>query len=341
MVSSELPDLGTRDLLITGATGFLGGEFVRSLIRAGMPAARIRCIVRDRARASAVGIPTDRLHAADLADSTPGALAAAATGVGVVVHMAGAVKAWRPSEYEAVNVEGTRNLLAAVAAQSPLAHFVFVSSLAAAGPSIDGAGSSEAPERCRPVSHYGESKRRAESLVAAGSLPWTIVRPPAIYGAGDAATRLLFRQSCAPIAVVPRRARPLSVIAVDDVVDALQRAVVRRPHGAVLPLDGPERTDTHTLVRAIARACGRRARLVGVPMAVAYAAATVCDQFAALRRSASFFSRDKVREIRARGWVADGGPARSLLDFEPAVALADGLAAVARREGFVLTSATA
>ncbi|MEO6593707.1 MAG: NAD-dependent epimerase/dehydratase family protein, partial [Planctomycetota bacterium] len=244
MVCPEANDLAAGDLLITGATGFLGGALVRRLAAAGFPVERMRCVVRDRARAIAAGIPAASLHLGELGGSAD-ALATAAVGVGTVVHLAGAVKAWRPSEFEAINVEGTRRLLAATAERSPGAHFVFVSSLAAAGPSVDGAGSADLPDRCRPVSNYGESKRRAEQVVVAGPLPWTIVRPPVIYGAGDAATRLLFRQACAPLAVVPRRARPLSVIAVDDVVEALRRAMIRRPAGAVLPLDGPERTNTH------------------------------------------------------------------------------------------------
>ncbi|MEO6594086.1 MAG: hypothetical protein ABIP94_04980, partial [Planctomycetota bacterium] len=96
-------------------------------------------------------------------------------------------------------------------------------------------------------------------------------------------------------------------------------------------------------VRAIAAACGRRARLLGVPIPVASAAGLACDLVAGLRRQASYFSRDKVRELAACGWVADGEPARVRLDFEPAVQLAAGLAHVARREGFAAaaTSATA
>ena len=112
---------------------------------------------------------------------------------------------------------------------------------------------------------------------------------------------------------------------------------------AVIPIDGPDRTDTHAFVRAIAAACGRRVRLVPVPIAVASGAALLCDTFAMLTRSSSFFNRDKVRELRAAGWVGDGANARELLDFVPRTRLADGLAAVAAAEGFVraATSATA
>ncbi|MCC7399043.1 MAG: hypothetical protein IT455_18410, partial [Planctomycetes bacterium] len=128
----------------------------------------------------------------------------------------------------------------------------------------------------------------------------------------------------------------------DDVVDAVERAIDQLPAAAVLPLDGKERTDTHAFLRAIAAACGHRARLLPVPLAVAGAAAAACDLWARLTGRDGFFNRDKVREIRAPGWVADGSAAHERLGFVPRVALAAGLAAVARAEGFApVTSATA
>ncbi|HEU4417904.1 MAG TPA: hypothetical protein VFT55_03140, partial [Planctomycetota bacterium] len=151
---------------------------------------------------------------------------------------------------------------------------------------------------------------------------------------------LLFKQACAPLTAVLSRPRPLSVIHRDDVVEALLRVLCVRPAGAVLALDGPERTDTHALLRAMATACGRTARLVPVPMPFVGAAALTCDLVAALRHRAGFFNRDKMREIRAVGWVADGTVAKGLLGFQPAVSLSAGLLATARAEGLVRSSAT-
>ncbi|HZN40029.1 MAG TPA: NAD(P)-dependent oxidoreductase [Planctomycetota bacterium] len=334
-------ELPACDFLLTGATGFLGGAVLQRLLLRGLRATAIRCLVRDRGRALAQGIPADSVFCADLANPADSrALAAAVEGAGVVLHLAGAVKAWNRSGFEGPNVDGTRRLLAAVENSAPSAHFLLVSSLAAAGPSTDGASSTAMPDRCCPVSAYGDSKRRAELAVVQGRLPWTIVRPPIVYGPADAATRLLFKQACAPVTAVLSRPRPLSVIHRDDVVEALLHVLSARPSGAVLALDGPERTDTHSLLRAMATACGRTARLVPVPMPFVGAAALISDLFAALRHRAAFFNRDKMREIRAAGWVADGSVAKGLLGYEPAVSLSAGLLATARAEGFVRSSAT-
>ncbi len=344
MAPAEPPDATRPTLLLTGATGFLGRSVVRLLLGRGFPPARLACLVRDRQRALAAGIPDPCVRVADLGDpAAERALAAAARGVDLVLHLAAELKGWHGAAFAAVNVGGTERLLHAVAAAAPAAHVVLVSSLAAAGPSVDGVGSAAMPAACHPVSAYGASKLAAERLVVAGSQPWTIVRPPVVYGAGDLATRLLFRQACAPVTPVPWRARPLSVIHVDDVARALLQVVAAKPAGAVLPLDGSERTDTHAFVRAIATACGRRARLLPVPLPVAAMGAAISDAVAALRRRASYFSRDKLREIRACGWVADAAPAREQIGFAAVVPLAAGLAEVAVAEGFRrdLTSATA
>ena len=322
-------------LLLTGATGFLGRALVGALAQAGWGKDQLRLAVRDPSRAAASGLPPATFCAADLsqADSLP-ALAAAAAGADAVVHLAGSLKAFGPDGYAAVNVAGTERLYRAVASVAPRAFVVHVSSLAAAGPSVDGQGSAAAPAACQPVSAYGRSKLGGEQALLATGLAHCIVRPPVVYGPGDAATRLLFRQALAPLVAVPARRAPLSVIHSDDVVDALLAAIQRRPAGAILPLDGPERTDTHGLSRRIAAACGRRARLVPVPLWLARAAATAGDLVARLRGVPGYFNRDKVREIAAPGWVADGSAARQCLDWTPRVDLAAGLRQVAAAEGF-------
>ncbi|MFK7741970.1 MAG: NAD-dependent epimerase/dehydratase family protein [Planctomycetota bacterium] len=343
---SERPaDLfGGAPLLLTGATGFLGRALVRRLLAAGLPAGRLRCLVRDPERAMRVtGLPRECLFRADLganhaaarreAAGEPSALHAAADGVGLVVHLAGSLKAFHRRGFDAVNVHGTARLVAAVCDAAPAAHFVHTSSLAAAGPSVDGAGTDRPADECQTVSHYGESKRLGELAVVRSGLSFTVLRPPVVYGPNDGATRLLFQQATAVLAAVPRTSAPLSVIHADDVAEALWLAVRQRPPGAYLPLDGPDRTDTYSFVRAIAEACQKQARLVRVPMPVACLAAHGADLWARLRRAPGYFNRDKVREIAAKGWVADGSAARRLLGFEPLVGLEAGLRGVAEVEG--------
>ncbi|MCC6669685.1 MAG: NAD-dependent epimerase/dehydratase family protein [Planctomycetes bacterium] len=321
-------------LLVTGATGFIGAHLVRSLLAAGVGPDRLRLLVRDPARAVRLGLPEGALCPGSLED--PASLRAAAQGVGAVIHLAGALAVLHREEFARTNVQGTENLVRAVAGASPGARFVHVSSLAAAGPSKDGTGTTSPPDACRPCSEYGRSKLAAEAalLRAAGGLSWIVFRPPLVYGPGDAATRLLFRQALGPVALVPPTPRPLSLIHVRDLVHALRLGLDSDVHGVFVPVEGRDRMDTHAIVLAIAAACARRARVLRVPLVLARGAAALWQQVARWRGRASFFNLDKMREVSAEGWVADACAARRLLGFEPQVACAEGFREVAVAEGW-------
>lgn len=334
-VAGAAPVLSARTVLVTGATGFLGRALVAALGRAGVPDGRLRLLVRSRDAALRHGLPEPALVEGSLADRT--ALEQAAGDVDGVVHLAGLTRALSTDDLFATNEAGVARVAAAVASVAAGARFVLVSSLAAAGPSTDGRGSAAAPAECRPCSSYGASKLAGERRLLDHSprLDWCVIRPPIVYGPGDDATRLLFRQALAPLAVVPWRARPLSVIHVEDVADALVHAVARRGVHGFLPLAGPADVDTTALVRAIAAACGRTPRIVRVPMLVPRAIAPLVELVQRLRGRPGFFNSDKMREAAASGWVADPAPVRDALGFAPAIALDSGLLATARAEGLV------
>src|SRR5438105_10238363 len=168
-------------VLLTGGSGFLGSFVAEQLAAEGHV---VRALVRPRSERKVL----DKLPRVELA---PGAiedrasLGAAVDGVDAVVHVAGIVKARRPAEFFEVNTQGTRNLLEA-AMRRPVPRFVYVSSLAAVGPSADGTPVPDDVEP-RPVTHYGRSKLEAERAVLAAKdrLHVTVVRPPLIYGPRD------------------------------------------------------------------------------------------------------------------------------------------------------------
>src|SRR4051812_21075296 len=142
--------------LITGASGFVGSNLARLLKREGWD---VRCLVRTTSRLEQIDSLGAELVQGSLADAD--SLKRAVVGVNAVFHVAGRTAALRAHEYVRDNVEGTRRLADACAAEANPPVFVMVSSLAAGGP-----GTMKTPRREsdpeQPVSAYGRSKLAAE-----------------------------------------------------------------------------------------------------------------------------------------------------------------------------------
>jgi nucleoside-diphosphate-sugar epimerase len=255
----------------------------------------------------------------DLCD--PAALAAAVDGVTQVLHVAGVVRALSAAGFDAGNRLGTANLVRALRARGGAPpRFVHVSSIAAARPSADGKGTDRPPPECAPVSAYGRSKLAAELEVASagGGLRWIVLRPPAVYGPGDRDFLPLFRAARRGLVALPGRDRPFSFVHVDDLVDAIVTALDAQTSALFVPITGSPPLTPPRIVELLARAVGNRVRMVRLPLFAARVAGAGADLVARLRGKPATFSRDKVRELAAAGWVADPEPARVALSWTAA-----------------------
>ena len=176
-----------RVMLVTGASGMIGGEVVRQLAAAG---ARVRCLLRPSSAAPALNHPAVEVVRADLKDRS--AIAAALSGVERVFHVAGYLHAGAPfsaredyAPYRAANVELTARMLEASAAAG-VRRFLFASTTGVYSPTAASPISEDSA--LAPLSSYGRSKVEAEELVrdhGARGMDFTIVRPSATYGPGD------------------------------------------------------------------------------------------------------------------------------------------------------------
>src|SRR5262245_34964850 len=117
-------------VLVTGATGFIGTKLTQRLVERGDD---VTCLVRTSSRREALEPLGVRFVYGDVRDGD--AVRAAVEGAQVVYHLAGLTTAFRAADLMAVNAEGFRKLAASCAAASSPPTLVFVSSLAAAGPS--------------------------------------------------------------------------------------------------------------------------------------------------------------------------------------------------------------
>ncbi len=302
-----------RVLAMTGATGFVGGATMRHALAAGW---QVRALTR-RPQPEREGV-TWVAGALDDKDS----LAEMAAGADVVMHIAGVVNVPTRAAFEAGNATATSHVVDA-ARGAGITRFVQVSSLAAREPGI---------------SNYGWSKERAEAVVIASGLDWTIVRPPAVFGPGDTEMLDLFRMARRGIALVPNGR--MSAIYVDELARLLVALAADR--GASIgqiyePDDGKPTGWSHRgFARAVARAVGRQRMSTLATPAMLLKAGGRIDKL--VRRSRAKLTPDRARYIAHPDWVATEGAHPPAALWRPELDTEDALAETVRwyrREGWL------
>ena len=322
--------LMNRRALITGATGFVGSHLAERLVAEEW---EVRALVRptsDVALLERLGV--ERV-VGDLGDED--AIRRAASGCGVVFHLAAVTAARDEAGYQRANVEGTRRVAEAVLAAEPRPErLVYLSSYAACGPAQNGRARTLA-ETPAPLTAYGRTKLQGEEIVrelGEQGIEVVILRAPAVYGPRDRAQLPLFRFAkwgIAPTPPGPRNgARRLQVIYAPDLARALARAGDAE---IIAPGTYPvAESDAHTwdgIVRALSQATGRKVRRISLPAPLVRSAAAVTEAVGRLGGGAVAFNREKADEMLADAWVCDLGPSTALLSSSEATPLAEGMAA--------------
>ena len=292
-------------IAVTGATGFVGQALLGRAEQQGIP---VKALTR-RSQERRAGVEWVR---GDL--EAKAALRKLVRGSEAVIHVAGVVNAPDAAGFEAGNVTGTLNVIEACLAEG-VRRLVHVSSLSAREPDL---------------SVYGASKARAEKLVSASGLDWTLVRPPAIYGPRDTEMFEMFRIARWGLMPMPPSDGRTSVIHVDDLARLLL-ALVPGGEGVTgqvfAPDDGRKHGWSHyELARAIGWALGRRPWVIHLSRASLERAARV-DRM--VRGHRAKLTLDRVGYMTHPDWVVTHGarPPRSL--WRPEIPTREGLKATA------------
>jgi len=277
-----------NSLLITGATGGLGIALVEEARARGI---RVRATGRSlthQARIEALGASFVQ---ADLLD--PSLLPALVDGQSGIIHAAALSASWGPfEEFNAANVEVTRNLLKAAIDQS-IGRFVYISSPSIFATFADRLSIQDHDSpRNPPLNPYAQTKLSAEQMVLAAAGPGlstVAIRPRAIVGPDD---RVLLPKL---IALAKRKMMPLpgggkSLIELTDVRDAASAIIAAHQRaenvsGKAFNISGGKAFQVRDIAMKLAEAIGTSPKLISVPRPIAKPLATLMEAFARMTRS--------------------------------------------------------
>lgn len=301
-------------VLLTGATGFVGGALLRYLSTAGS------CVV---AAVRSSGTSRFSEHVFEVGDiSADTQWASALEGIAVVVHTAARAHISQEvsndplTEYRGVNVEGTLNL-ARQAAIAGVKRFVFISSIGVNGNiNVRPFTALDVPH---PVEPYAQSKWEAEQglwrIQQETGMELVIIRPPLVYGPEapgnfGSLVRWVGKGIPLPLGAIHNRR---SLVGIDNLVDLIVRCIDHPAAANQVFLAGDGRDlSTTELLRLVGDATGRPARLIPVPAGV-------------LKLSAALLGRKAMAQRLLGSLQVDISQTCETLDWQPPFTVEEGL----------------
>lgn len=332
-------------VLVTGASGLLGGAVARLLVERGE---QVRTLQRS---------PSGVAGAEDVAGSVtdPAVVARAVDGADAVVHLAAKVSlAGDPADFERVNVHGTEVLLDA-AERAGVRRFVQVSSpsVAHAGASLVGVGAEPAdPARAR--GEYARTKAASEVLALSrdrndggtpdgrGDFRVVAVRPHIVWGPGDTqlVERVIDRAARGRLPLLGHGAALIDTTYLDNAADGIVAALDRlgdRPdavRGRAYVLTNGEPRTVADLLAGICRAGGVEPPRWRVPAGIARTAGGLVEAVWRVRPGADEppMTRFLAEQLSTAHWF-DQRAVRADLGWRPAVSIDEGMRRLAAHYG--------
>ncbi|MDO6143436.1 NAD(P)-dependent oxidoreductase [Paenarthrobacter aurescens] len=319
-------------VLVTGASGLLGGEVARQLVLQGHDVSSFQ-----RRSSGVAGVEDFRGSIGD--DS---ALRRALEGAEGVIHLAAKVSiTGRAAEFDAVNVEGTRWLLH-LAREAGVRDVVYVSSpsVAHSGAAIMGAGADQADPR-HARGDYARTKAEAELLaLAADGAGFRVgaVRPHIVWGPGDTqlVERVMARASRGRLPLLDSGAALIDTTYVENAASAIVAALHRMEylHGRAVVVSNGEPRPIGELLAGICAAGGVAPPSWSVPGGLARAAGAVVEKawIWAGRHEEPPMTRFLAEQLSTAHWF-DQRATRELLNWTPSVSIDEGLSRLAEYYG--------
>ncbi|MBI3534004.1 MAG: NAD-dependent epimerase/dehydratase family protein [Deltaproteobacteria bacterium] len=308
--------------LVAGASGFVGSTLIECLQKEDL---EVHAMLR--ATSSDENLKNLKYKRVDASFADLASLKQAVQGMDYIFHLAGTIFASSREDYFRINTEGTRKLAQAIGEVGyPVKNFIFVSSLAAGGPSHSLTPRSEL-DTDAPVSAYGESKLQAEKELSKynSKIPIIILRPPMVYGPKDKATLLFFKTVSRHIVPMFNGQKYYTAIHVRDLCHGIIKAAFSNIRGEIFYLTNDNIFTYEELMTTIAKHLNKKIFKFRIPDVALIIGAHGLSWYSKLSGRTYPLNNDKLHELRPDYWICSGEKARKGFGFSAETNLSDGL----------------
>ncbi|MDQ7826079.1 MAG: NAD-dependent epimerase/dehydratase family protein [Candidatus Eremiobacteraeota bacterium] len=317
-------------IMVTGATGFLGGALARTLVQRGFA---VRTLARSKASPlEEAGI---EVYGGDLTSEE--AVSEALRGCDAVCHVAAKPGVWGPyKDYYNANVKGTEHVLEGCRRHG-IKKLVFTSSPSVVFSNSDQSGVTENEPYPRSfLAHYPATKAIAERMVLGAhgaSLSTVSLRPHLIWGPGDRhlVPRLISRAKAGKLRIVGTGKNLVDSVYIDNAVEAHILALLKLEPaspagGKAYFITNGEPMPLADLMNAILSAADLPPVTRKIPAGLAYAAGALMELgYGILRKKEEpLMTRFLARELACAHWF-DISAARRDIGYSPAITIREGI----------------
>ncbi len=314
-----------KKLLITGASGFLGYHLIEAAL---LQHYEVFAGVRKSSHTTHLDKNRVTVVELDLSDTNGTKNILEQHGINYIIHAAALTRAKTEPDYNFSNALLTRNLaMAAVTAQPGIEKFVFISSLAALGPSANGEPVHEdAPPR--PLTWYGKSKLLAENyLREINHLPFIVLRPTAVYGPREKDLLLVVKSVNRGMEMyIGKDEQQLSFVYVKDLAEVTIAALESKINGEFYNISDGRIYDRYAFANAVKKSTGKKSIRLQVPHGIIKTLAAGMDTLYSRSSKTPVLNLDKVKELTAKNWSVNIEKGRRDLGFQPRYDLDHGMA---------------
>jgi nucleoside-diphosphate-sugar epimerase len=305
-------------VLVTGASGFVGSHLCAKLLDSGHT---VFALVRNPKKFTELSHQNLTIIKGDLDQENLSWVSTLPSDLDTCIHSAGIVHAYNTDEFFRVNTDGTEYLINNLRPRFEKLHFILVSSLAAAGPTL-GANPRDESDMDFPVSVYGRSKKQAEGVVSTRTPhTWTVsaVRPPMVIGPRDSAVLDIFKMVQGGLIVLPgvnSLKKRYSFVCVFDLVETLIQITEQKKKG-VFYSAYPETITFQQLILEVKKQLKKKCILyLPLPLFIVRIVATLLNFLYRIRPHQVRLTPDKYHELAAINWTCNAKKSENELGIE-------------------------